>query len=92
MRSVFAPFGPLTDQQWRHLAEHSSRRYDDGSLGASYDPAIGNAFTGAMQDVVLWPVWDGVSCPTLVLRGKQSDLLLRDTPVMSRGAEGALVD
>jgi pimeloyl-ACP methyl ester carboxylesterase len=94
LRSIFAAFGPLTDWQWRHLAEHSSRRYDDGSLSVSYDPAIGTAFAGALQDVVLWPVWDAVSCPTLVLRGKQSDLLLRDTAeeMTRRGPKARLVE
>jgi pimeloyl-ACP methyl ester carboxylesterase len=28
---------------------------------------------------VLWPLWDSISCPTLVLRGAQSDLLLSET-------------
>ena len=27
----------------------------------------------------LWPVWDAVRCPTLVLRGGESDLLLEST-------------
>lgn len=94
LRTIAAPFGPLTDAQWRHLAEHSSRRYDDGSLGAAYDPAIGNAFVAPLQDVVLWPVWDALSCPTLVVRGKQSDLLLRETAqeMTLRGPKARLVE
>ncbi len=94
LRTIAAPFGPLADAQWRHLAEHSSRRYDDGSLGAAYDPAIGNAFAAPLQDVVLWPVWDALSCPTLVLRGKQSDLLLRETAeeMTLRGPKARLVE
>ena len=81
LRLVMAPFGTLSDAQWRHLARHSARRTDDGSIGVSYDPAIGNAFAAPLDDVSLWPVWDAVRCPTLVLRGKESDLLLRDTAV-----------
>jgi pimeloyl-ACP methyl ester carboxylesterase len=79
LRQVAAPFGPLTDEQWRHLAQTSSRRNDDGSIGPAYDPGIANAFSGPLQDVVLWPLWDAISCPTLVLRGAQSDLLLSET-------------
>jgi pimeloyl-ACP methyl ester carboxylesterase len=79
LRQVAAPFGPLSDEQWRHLAQTSSRRNDDGSLGPAYDPGIAAAFAGPLQDVVLWPLWDAICCPTLVLRGAQSDLLLRDT-------------
>jgi len=79
LRSVLAPFGPLSDAQWAHLAAHSMRRNPDGSLSLAYDPAIANAFAGPQQDVVLWPVWDAVACPTLVLRGADSDLLREDT-------------
>jgi pimeloyl-ACP methyl ester carboxylesterase len=93
IRQVSAPFGPLTDDQWRHLALHSSRRYDDGSVAMGYDPAIGNAFSGEMKDVVLWPFWDAISCPTLLLRGVQSDLLLESTAqeMTQRGPRPRLV-
>jgi pimeloyl-ACP methyl ester carboxylesterase len=79
LRSVNAPFGPLTADQWRHLAEHSSRRYDDGGFGMHYDPAIAQAFAGELREVVLWHMWDAIRCPTLVLRGKESDLLTAET-------------
>lgn len=79
LRVVLAPFGPLTNEQWAHLATHSALRNADGSYALAYDPAIALAFQGVQQDVVLWQMWDAVRCPTLVLRGSQSDLLLRDT-------------
>jgi len=42
---------------------------------------------------VLWPVWDAIACPTLVLRGENSDLLLEDTAreMTRRGPEAELV-
>ena len=94
LRSVFAPFGPLTDEQWRHLAEHSHRHNDDGSYSTGYDPAIANAFPAEPQDVVLWPVWDAIRCPTLALRGKESDLLLRETAeqMTRRGPQAQLIE
>jgi pimeloyl-ACP methyl ester carboxylesterase len=81
MRMVCAPFGPLTDEQWRHLAQHSAKQNTDGSWAMAYDPAIGIPFqTGEpMKDVDLWQAYDAVHCPTLLLRGAQSDLLLADT-------------
>lgn len=92
VRQVCAPFGLLTDAQWRHLALSSARRNDDGSLSPAYDPGIGAAFSGELQDVVLWPLWDAVACPTLVLRGSLSDLLLRETALdmTRRGPRAAL--
>lgn len=76
LRQVHAPFGPLTDAQWRHLATHSAVPAPDDQLRLHYDPAIGGPFTqGDLQDVVLWPVWERIACPTLVIRGADSDLL-----------------
>jgi pimeloyl-ACP methyl ester carboxylesterase len=94
LRVVLATFGALTDEQWRNLAEHASRRHDDGSFDLAYDPAIAQAFAGPLQDVVLWPVWDAIRCPSLVLRGKESDLLLRSTAqeMTRRGPNAQLVE
>jgi pimeloyl-ACP methyl ester carboxylesterase len=94
LRVVSASFGPLTDAQWRHLAVHSSRRCDDGSLRLAYDPAIGDAFAKPPQDISLWPVWDAISCRTLLLRGRESDLLLRETAeeMTRRGPRATLVE
>jgi len=80
LRQVNAPFGPLTDAQWAHLAAHSAVQADDGRWRLHYDPAIGKAFAGApVNDVALWPVWEAVACPVLILRGAESDLLSRET-------------
>jgi pimeloyl-ACP methyl ester carboxylesterase len=94
LRQVAAPFGPLTDAQWQHLAQTSHRRTADGSFTAGYDPAIANAFGGELTDVVLWPLWDAISCPTLLLRGDQSDLLLAATAqeMTQRGPRARLVE
>ena len=79
VRAVSAPFGPLTDAQWRHLTVHGAKQYDDGTWGMSYDPGIGIPFRkGPLADIDLTPYWDQVACPTLLLRGAQSDLLLKD--------------
>ena len=78
-RAVSAPFGRLTDAQWRSMAEHGHRRLENGKLALGYDPDIGLPFRGELQDVDLWPVYDLIRCPTLVVRGAQSDLLLADT-------------
>ena len=94
IRTVSATFGPLTDAQWHHLAESTARRNDDGKWITNYDPAIARAFTQPIADVVLWPFWDQVSSPTLVLRGKDSDLLLSETAhdMTMRGPKAMLVE
>ena len=37
-----------------------------------------------LQDIDLWQCWDAIACPTLVLRGAQSDLLLGETAEQMR--------
>jgi pimeloyl-ACP methyl ester carboxylesterase len=81
IRTVSAPFGPHSDEQWRFLTGTWVRKNEDGSFRAHYDPRIGDAFRAAMpeKDLELWTLYDAVRCPTLVLRGERSDLLARDT-------------
>lgn len=81
IRSVSAPFGRLTDAQWRHLTEHSVRQEPDGRWVMRYDPGIAEPFKLGFlmhQDVILWPYYDAIRCPTLVIRGEESDLLPRE--------------
>jgi pimeloyl-ACP methyl ester carboxylesterase len=93
-RRVAASFGALTDAQWRHLAEFGARRKPDGTLGRAYDPRIAEAFKTVTGDIDLWPVWDAIKCPTMVLRGAQSDLLRpADAAQMTqRGPKATLVE
>jgi pimeloyl-ACP methyl ester carboxylesterase len=78
VRSVIATFGPHSEAEWRFLAEVVLRRNPDGSLRMHYDPKIAEPFRAALpeKDLELWPLWDAIRCPVLVLRGAQSDLLL----------------
>ncbi len=81
VRAVSAPFGPHTDAEWRFLTEHVVRRNPDGSYRMHYDPAIAVPFNVQLprRDIELWNLYDAIRCPTLVLRGEQSDLLTRET-------------
>ena len=95
VRQVSAPFGPLTDAQWHHLTLHGARQYEDGSWGMCYDPDIALPMRNSPpQDIDLWQYWDAIACPTLVLRGAQSDLLLRETAeqMRNRGPRPRLVE
>ena len=82
LRTVHAPFGKLTDAQWRHLAETSSRALPGGGVGLHYDPGIAAPMRGIeIVDLDLTPIWLRVETPTLLIRGADSDLLLRGTAV-----------
>jgi pimeloyl-ACP methyl ester carboxylesterase len=94
LRRICATFGPLSDDEWRHLAVHGAVSHPDGTWGMRYDPAIANAFQGELADVDLSPCWDAITCPTLLLRGADSDLLLRETALemTQRGPCAKLVE
>jgi len=75
LREIHQGFGPLTDAQWAHLARHSARPVP-GGLAMHYDPKIATPFLATIaQDVELWPLYDAITCPTLLLRGAESRLL-----------------
>ena len=95
VRTISAPFGPLTDAQWEHLTRHNGKQHPDGKWGFNYDPDIAAPFRGIeITDVPLWPYYDPITCPTLLLRGADSDLLAKDTALAmtQRGPRARLVE
>ena len=86
IREVSAPFGALSDAQWTDLARSTARQTADGKWRLKYDPGIAVPFRSATPATTdLWAVWDAVRCPTLLLRGAESDLLSPDTAAAMRG-------
>jgi len=80
LRDVHAPFGTLSDAQWRHLAQHSVVPDNAGGFRFHFDPGIGLRFAIPIWlDVVLWHIWDKIDCLVLILRGEDSDLLTRSS-------------
>ncbi len=45
------------------------------AVGYHYDPALANQLHNNPEDFDLWPQWDSLSCPILVLRGEHSPVL-----------------
>ncbi len=87
-------WGPITDAQWQHMAEHNYRRLPDGGVTYAYDPKIADVFAHQPTgEADLWPFWDQISCPVLVLHGAQSIVLTSDIieKMKKRGA-GAKTD
>src|SRR3954462_4298444 len=96
LRTIAAPFGPHSETQWRFLTETWVRKQPDGNWRAHYDPRIAEAYNAQPleKDLDLWPLYDAVRCPTLVVRGEHSDLLSRDTAVAMtrRGPKAKLAE
>lgn len=77
-------FGPHTAEQWAALSAPMVRPDGDGFV-PHYDLAIGLPFRAITPEIAqageaaLWHMYDRVRCPTLLLRGAESDLLSPDT-------------
>ncbi|MEX2202025.1 MAG: alpha/beta hydrolase [Dongiaceae bacterium] len=93
LRKVMAPFGALSDADWQALARYGVRPAD-GAYRLAYDPAIRIGLMAAKdRDVDLWPLWDAIACPVLLLWGRESDLLTADIVdgMTTRGPRATLV-
>lgn len=86
-RQVYAPYGWLSEAQWRRLTETSTRRLPDGRVTPHYDPAMVRQFTAHENDYLIWDDYDRLAIPVLCLRGVDSDLVLRETTaeMLARG-------
>ena len=93
-RTVYKPYGWLSDAQWRRLTETSTRRLPDGRVTPHYDPAMVMQFSHHDNDYLLWNEWDSLDIPVLCLRGESSDLLLPDTAeqMRQRGPQAVVVE
>jgi pimeloyl-ACP methyl ester carboxylesterase len=100
IRSISAPFGPHTDEQWHKLASDVLRQDKDGQWIRHYDLALaipfkeGTAESTQRGEAMLWAAYDAVACPTLVIRGAESDLLTPDVAqqLTRRGPKAKLVE
>jgi pimeloyl-ACP methyl ester carboxylesterase len=86
--SISQGFGPHSREQWLELTRPQLVASEkDGTPGfkSHYDPAIAmplRAITpefAAAGQALLWQSYERIGCPTLLLRGSDSDLLSADT-------------
>jgi len=100
IRTIAAPFGPHSDEQWHKLAGDVLRQQKDGQWIRHYDPALALAFSSfteesaAQSEAALWGIYDAIQCPVLLVRGSESDLLSRETAdlMTQRGPRAALTE
>ena len=80
LRAISLGFGPHTREEWTALTRPQLVADGDG-FKPHYDPAIGVPFRAVTPELaaagegLLWKSYDAIRCPTLVLRGAESDLL-----------------
>jgi pimeloyl-ACP methyl ester carboxylesterase len=97
--AISTGFGPHAREQWLALTEPQLKTEGD-SLVPRSDPDIAVPFKAitpelaAAGEAALWHTFDAVHCPTLLVRGAESDLLSRDTAreMGVRGPRARLVE
>ncbi|HEX8476762.1 MAG TPA: alpha/beta hydrolase [Telluria sp.] len=100
VRAVSASFGPHSDAEWHKLASDVLRQDQDGQWQRHYDMALAQPFkaatpeTAQRDEAALWGAYDAITCPTLLVRGADSDLLSAATARMmtARGPQPQLVE
>jgi pimeloyl-ACP methyl ester carboxylesterase len=84
LRGISLGFGPHSREEWLALSLPQIKPDGDGYT-LRRDPGIAVPFrsvtpeAAATGEAMLWYAYDAIRCPTLLLRGADSDLLSRDT-------------
>jgi pimeloyl-ACP methyl ester carboxylesterase len=99
IKQVSQSFGAHSDAQWREFAQFTLREVE-GRWRFHYDPEIAMVFKQTTPEMVLvgehalWAAYDGIACPTLLVRGADSDLLSAETAseMTTRGPRARLLE
>lgn len=84
IRAISASFGEHTDAEWRKLAADVLRQNADGEWIRHYDLKLAVPFMSTTGEAfktsenLLWAAYNAIRCPTLLIRGAESDLLSRE--------------
>ena len=96
LRNIYREFAPMTDEDWMHMAHYSSMRTPSGTFRLKVDNQVGEAFRDSISyfNVDMWDTWEKITCPVLVLRGKNSSFLSEETAkrMLTCGPQTTLVE
>ena len=96
MRDIYSDFGPMGEEDWQHFVKYSTYRTATGRYRMKMDKGVGEAFRDqiSMFDVDMWDVWERITCPVLILRGKQSAFFTEEVAqkMLTCGPQSTLVE
>lgn len=100
IKEISQPFGEHSDEEWRKLAADVLRQDKNGQWIRHYDLSLAVPLKGItpesakQAEAALWAAYDLIRCPTLLVRGENSDLLSRDAAqaMTARGPKAKLVE
>jgi pimeloyl-ACP methyl ester carboxylesterase len=92
-RQVYCNFGIEGEAAWKKFTADTVKPDEKGGFKLHYDMKIAEAFLNLTKDIDLWPLYDKITCPTLVLRGENSDTLSAATAeeMTKRGPKAKLI-
>ena len=94
----YSPFRP--EWQIRSSLRHSLMQRPDGKWTWKYDPVLRDPARRAQRQSTpedpasRWALWQRIACPTLIIRGQQSDVLSREVAerMVERNSNSRLVE
>ncbi|MGB7481787.1 MAG: alpha/beta hydrolase [Burkholderiaceae bacterium] len=100
IREISQSFGQHSDDEWRKFAADVLRQTEDGQWTRNYDLKLALPFKAITPEMAqqgeaaLWAAYDAIRCPTLLVRGAESDLLSAETAqrMTVRGPRAQLVE
>ncbi|MFZ6758522.1 alpha/beta fold hydrolase [Undibacterium sp. Ji50W] len=100
IKAISISFGPHTPDQWEKLARDVLRQNEQGQWVRHYDLGLAQPFKTSTPEMVavaqtmLWAAYDAIQCPTLLVRGSESDLLTVESAaaMTQRGPRAKLVE
>lgn len=100
IRDIAQTFGEHTEQEWHKFCCDVLRQDLDGLWIRHHDLKLGEPMQNVSPEQIdaggrlLWATYDAITCPTLLLRGEHSDLLLKETALemVQRGPKARLVE
>ena len=100
VRQISLTFGPHSEAEWRKLATDVLCQDKDGLWTRNYDLGLALPFKAITPQIAqqaeagLWAAYDAIACPTLLVRGAESDLLTPEVAqrMTQRGPRAQLVE
>lgn len=100
IREISQTFGPHSDAQWKKLAHDVLRQNAEGQWVRHYDLNIALPLkattpeSAAAGQQLLWAAYDAIRCPTLLVRGEESDLISAESAhaMTQRGPRAQLIE
>jgi pimeloyl-ACP methyl ester carboxylesterase len=92
LRKIIPNFGIKLKEDWQYITENSFFQGEDGLYQQAYDPNLVKAFIEThYDDIEMWEVWNQINSEILVIRGQNSNILLRDTAELMKSSKNILL-